>query len=163
MSLLTSVFCRNNLLTSLEINNLSNLEMLFCNNNFITELNFINNKKLKRFYCNGNLISSLDFSSNPDFFDLGCMNNPNLTSIKKRNVMTQIFGPVMCFNKCWTNVPNLNYICADCNEIPALQSYLSGCGIDSSGITINSDCELGNQDFKFGKVFILSPVPAETA
>ncbi len=155
--------CNNNQITSLDISNQSVLKILIASNNQISSIDFSSNIHLERAYCSSNLISNLDFSNNPVFFDLGCMNNPNLTSIKIRNGMTQVFGSGMYFNECWSTVPNLNYICADSNEIPALQIYLSGCGIDSSAITINSDCELSTQDFEFGSVFVLSPVPTKNS
>ncbi|MDI1316065.1 T9SS type A sorting domain-containing protein [Flavobacterium sp.] len=162
-TLLDILACNNNQITSLDISHQSELKIFIASNNQISFLDFSNNTALEHAYFSENLLTSLDFSNNPNFFDLGCKNDPNLTSIKIRNSVTQAFGTGTLYNECWSNVPNLNYICADSNEIPALQSYLSGCGIDSSGITINSDCELGNQGFEFGSMFILSPVPAKNS
>ncbi len=141
LSQLKTLACANNQLVSLNISAQSQLEIFFCHNNHISSLDFSNNPALQRVYCGGNLISSLDFSYNPAFFDLGCHNNPNLTSIKIRNGMIQAFGASMYLNECWDNVPNLNYICADSNEIPTLQTYLTGCGV-TQAITIDSSCPL---------------------
>lgn len=138
--------CSNNQLFSLNLSNLPHLDMLVTANNHLSTLDFSTNPVLRRVYCGGNLVSSLDFSSNPFFFDLGCRNNPNLTSIKIRNNTTQLFGAGTYYNECWTNVPNLNYICADSAEIPALQSFLAGCGV-TQAITIDSACPLGIEDF----------------
>lgn len=138
--------CSNNQLFSLNLSNLPHLDMLVTANNHLSTLDFSTNPVLRRVYCGGNLVSGLDFSSNPLFFDLGCKNNPNLTSIKIRNGMTQAFGSGTYYNECWTNVPNLNYICADSAELPALQSFLAGCGV-TQAITIDSACPLGIEDF----------------
>jgi hypothetical protein len=90
--------------------------------------------------------------------DLGCRNSPNLTSIKIRNNATQLFGPGTYYNQCWDVVPNLNYICADSNEIAALQTFLSGCGVTQT-ITIDSACPLGVGDFE-EVLYNLTPNPS---
>ena len=78
------------------------------------------------------------------------MRNLGLTSIKIKNSHQQLFGSQTVFNECWTGCPNLNYICADDFEIPALQSYLAGCGI-TQAITIDSACPLlGVEGFEVG-------------
>jgi DNA-binding beta-propeller fold protein YncE len=51
------------------------------------------------------------------------------------------------YNECWTGLPNLTSICADDNEISALQSYLASCNINTNNITINSNCALANNGF----------------
>ncbi len=139
--------CKNNQLTSLDISHQPLLELCFASNNHISSFDFSNNPLLQRAYCSGNLETSLDFSANPAFFDLGCRNNPNLTTIKISNSMTQLFGAGTYYNECWDNVPNLNYICADSDEILALQSFLTGCGV-TQAITIDSACPLGVEEFK---------------
>ena len=68
--------------------------------------------------------------------------------------MTQAFGPgVTLYNECWTNVPNLNYICADSSEIPALQNFLAGCGV-TQAITIDSACPLGVTPFSANTIAV---------
>lgn len=151
---LKNLFVRNNQLTSLNISNLIDLSYLSCENNQISSINFINNPQLIRAYCGNNLISSLDFSSNPLFYDLGCKNNPNLTTLKIKNGTTQFFGNQTIGNECWTGNPNLTNICADTNEISALQSYLTSCNINYSGININSNCVLGLEEFAISRVSV---------
>ncbi|MBM6498635.1 T9SS type A sorting domain-containing protein [Flavobacterium macrobrachii] len=154
---LKNLSCSNNLLTLLNISHQPELEILIISNNYISSLDFSNNPLLERVYCGGNLISSLDFSNNPAFFDLGCRNNPNLTTIKIKNGTTHVFGTGTYYNECWNNLPNLNYICADDNEIPALQSFLTGCGVTQS-IIIDSDCPLGVKEFNH-ESFVVHPNP----
>ncbi|GAB3713345.1 T9SS type A sorting domain-containing protein [Flavobacterium koreense] len=136
-----------NQLMSLDINNLSNLRQLECRYNQIASLNFTNNPLLEKVFCSNNLISDLNFSNNPLFNELDCQNNPNLRTIKINNGTTQLFGPQTYYNQCWTGCPNLNYICADSNEMSALQNFLDNCGVDTFEITFDSNCSLGNEEF----------------
>jgi Leucine-rich repeat (LRR) protein len=150
VSLLTNLIgigCFQNQLTSLDISNLPNLRILSCQNNQISSLNFANNPLLEKVFCSNNLVSNLDFSNNPLFNELDCMNNPNLRTIKINNGTTQLFGPQTIYNQCWTGCPNLNYICADSNEMSALQNFLDNCGVDTFVITFDSNCALGNEEF----------------
>ncbi|WP_298302959.1 T9SS type A sorting domain-containing protein [Flavobacterium sp.] len=147
----------NNQLSSLNINNQSQLEMLFALNNQLTSLDFTNNSALQRAYVGNNLFTSLNFGNNPNFFDLGCKNNPNLTTINIKNGATQLFPPNTLYNECWSNCPNLSYVCADANEISSLQSFLSTCG-NSASITVDSLCPLGNEEFSLNSV-VLYPNP----
>ncbi len=149
---LTALNCHTNQIPSLDLTGLTNLLYLYCYNNLLTQLDFSNSPNLKTVYCGNNLLSSLDFSYNPLFEDLGCKNNPNLTSIKIKNNHQQLFGSQTQLNECWSGCPNLNYICADDFEIPALQSYLSGCGI-TQAITVDSACPLlGVENFVLNNI-----------
>ena len=158
---LTYLTCYQNQLSSLNIDSLINLKNLFFRNNQISNVDFSNNPALEVVYCGNNLLSSLDFSNNPLFHDLGCKNNPNLTTIKIYNGATQIFGTQTWLNECWDNLPNLTTICADANEIPALQNFLLGCGVSTSGININSACALGTTNFD-SQAISVSPNPTKS-
>jgi hypothetical protein len=148
-----------NQLTSLNLTGLVYLEELGFSDNFLTHLDFSVLPNLKEVYCDNNQLNLLDFSYNPLFEDLACKNSPNLTSIKFKNNHQQLFGSQTMLNECWIGCPNLNYICADAFEIPALQSYLAGCGI-TQAITIDSACPLlGNDGFKV-KELSVSPNPS---
>lgn len=155
---LEQVSCQNNQLTSLDISEQAQLKLLICEGNQISSLNFSNNPALQRAYCGNNLLTTLDFGANPQLFDLGCRNNPNLTSINIKNGMTQVFGAGTLYNQCWNNLPNLSYICADSNEIPALQSFLTGCGV-TQNVTIDSTCPLNVNKFSKDS-FVVHPNPS---
>jgi Leucine-rich repeat (LRR) protein len=150
--------CRNNQLTSLDISEQTQLKLLICEGNQINSLGFSNNPALQRVYCGNNLLTTLDFGTNPQLFDLGCRNNPNLTSINIKNGMTQVFGVGTLYNQCWNSLPNLNYICADDNEIPALQSFLAGCGV-TQNVIIDSTCPLNVNKFSKDS-FVVHPNPS---
>jgi hypothetical protein len=156
--LLKQLGCFNNQLTSLNINNQTQLIFLFANNNQITSIDFSNNIALQRAFLWNNQFTTLNFGNNPNFFDLECKNNPNLTTINIKNGATQLFPPNTFYNECWSNCPNLSYICADANEISSLQSFLSTCG-NSASITVDSLCPLGNEEFSVNSlVFYPNPV-----
>lgn len=144
---LERIICDNNQISSLNLSNLTNLNMIGCRNNQISSLNFTNNPLLEKVFCSNNLVSDLNFSNNPLFNELDCQNNPNLRTIKINNGTTQLFGPQTLYNQCWTGCPNLNYICADSNEMSALQNFLDNCGVDTFEITFDSNCSLGNEEF----------------
>lgn len=144
---------RQNQLTSLDLSNLPNLKIFDCYNNQISSLNFANNPLLEKAFCNNNQLSSLDFSNNPLFNELDCINNLNLTSIKIKNGTMQLFGSQTYYNHCWTGT-SLNNICADANEIPALQSFLTSCGVNTNGINITNNCSLSNEEYNNNSVSV---------
>jgi hypothetical protein len=150
---------QNCMVSSIDVSQLPKLRRFLLRNNQISTLDVSQNPLLEIVYCSNNLIATLDFTHNPVFYDLGCRNNPNLTSIKIKNGRTQLFGAGTFYNECWNNVPNLNYICADANEIPALQSFLSGCGV-TQPITIDSSCVLGVETFEANRL-VVYPNPAQ--
>jgi Secretion system C-terminal sorting domain len=156
---LDQLICSHNHINVLDLTNLPYLKRLLCNNNNISTLNFNNNPQLAIVYCGNNQLSSLDFSNNPLFNDLGCKNNPNLISLNIKNETIQLFGVQTNYNECWSDNPNLTTICADANEISALQTYLAGCGVNTSGITITSNCALGYEQFSVNEV-VVYPNPA---
>ncbi|MDD2984956.1 T9SS type A sorting domain-containing protein [Flavobacterium sp.] len=144
--------CDNNNLSDLDLTGLINLVGLNFSNNNITEINFSLLPNINQVVCNNNLLSELDFSSNPLFTKLYCSNN-NLTSLTIKNGINQDFSNVN-FNDCWkTGNPNLTTICADESELVAVQNFLDNCG-SAQTITVNSDCNLSNQEFKKSKVAI---------
>ena len=139
--------CYQNHITSLDLSNLPNLKMIFCAGNLISTLDFSNNPLLEKVFCYNNQISSLDFSNNPLFNELDCKNNLDLSSIKIKNGAMQLFGAQTYYNLCWTGT-SLNTICADANEINALQTFLLNCGINTNNINISSNCALSTENYK---------------
>lgn len=167
------LYVHNNSLTSINLSNLTSLTQFRCNNNNLSDLdltglnalvgiNLMSNNfsslntqslpNLKDVYCAQNQISSLDFSNNPQLTRLYCSNN-NLTSLIIKNGINQDFS-LSSNNDCWkTGNPNLTTICADESEIASVQSFLDGCG-GSQTISVNSNCNLSNQEFTKNKITI---------
>jgi hypothetical protein len=146
------LLCSTNQISGIDLSNFSNLRILTCWSNQINSLDFSNNPLLEKVYCGNNELTNLDFSTNPLFNDLGCKNNPNLTSINIKNGTTQLFGAQTIYNECWTGCPNLSRICADSNEMNALQTYLGDCGVDTFVIDFSSNCNLGNEEYGYTNV-----------
>jgi hypothetical protein len=150
------LFIANNQLTSLNITGLTNLFFLQCGGNQLSDLNFSTLSALRIVQCGQNPFIVLDFSNNPLFEELSCALCPNLTTIKIKNNRQQILTQT-AYNGCWNNNPNLNTICADANEVNALQSFLATCNI-TQPIYIVTDCSLNNENFADNN-FSLSPNP----
>ncbi len=77
-SALTTLFCNNNMLTSLDVSQNSNLTILVCYNNNLTNITL--NSGLLRLTSYNNSISNLDLSNTPNLTSLNCGNN-QLTSL----------------------------------------------------------------------------------
>ena len=72
---LTHLWCNNNQLTSLNINNLTDLTWLKCDFNQLTNLDVSNNINLENLYCQFQLLTSLDIANNPSLIELDCRGN----------------------------------------------------------------------------------------
>ena len=149
-----------NQLTSLTISGATALERLSCGFNQLTMLNFLGLPSLKALSCGGNQLTTIDFSNNPLFNELGCRNNTNLTSIIIKNGTQQNFTQSsIIYTDCWNiGNPNLNTICADANEVNALQNFLNNCGATQT-INIVTNCALNNDAFAETN-FTISPNPS---
>ena len=144
--------CNNNNLSDLDLTGLNALVGINLMSNNFSSLNTQSLPNLKDVYCAQNQISLLDFSNNPQLTRLYCSNN-NLTSLTIKNGINQDFSNVN-FNDCWkTGNPNLTTICADESELVAVQNFLDNCG-SAQAITINSNCNLSNQDFTKNQITI---------
>src|SRR5690606_34272512 len=100
-----------------EINHLTELEHLYCENNLIQEITISNLMNLHTLYIGFNLIEEIDGSLNPNFYELHCQSNPNLTYINIKNGAISTADPDMLylgFN--FYNLPNLQFICIDPGE-----------------------------------------------
>lgn len=71
---LTSLYCNNNGITSIDISH-SKLVNLFCPYNSITELNTNGNNNLSTLNCENNQLTALDVSTNSELTSLNCNNN----------------------------------------------------------------------------------------
>ncbi|HEY0091656.1 MAG TPA: hypothetical protein VGB43_04135, partial [Flavobacterium sp.] len=117
--------CSENQLTSLNLTGMASLEALWCSNNFLTELDLDSLPNLWFIHCRDNLFTSLDFSNTKvDDFYIG--SNPNMNYINLKNgYITEDWhfnsqtGAVNSLN----NLPLLQAICADEEELPSLQFY----------------------------------------
>jgi hypothetical protein len=72
---LTTLYCYNNSLTTLDLSHNTALKTLSCSNNQLTELDMTNNAALTKLYCNSNQLTSLDVTHNTKLTTLDCYTN----------------------------------------------------------------------------------------
>ncbi len=154
---LTSIIISSNNISEFNFPTLVNLQYIQMDNTQLSNFNPSNHPNLLHLTCSGNQLTSLDFRNNPFFRRLSCANN-NLTNIYIKNNINQELTQVI--SDCWSNNP-LSYICADASEIPALQSFLTGCGYNLANITITSNCALSEHSFSKNVVKVF-PNPSNT-
>ena len=89
---LTSLYCYNNQLTSLDLSGCTALSYLSCDSNQLTSLDLSGCTALTELYCYANQLTSLDFSQNTALTELYCYNN-QLTSldVSKNTALTTLY------------------------------------------------------------------------
>ena len=82
---LTSLDCRNNQFTSLDVSHNTAIKNFYCSNNQLTQLDVSQNTALITLYCDGNQLTQLDVSHNPSLENLSCflnrINDDNMTAL----------------------------------------------------------------------------------
>lgn len=129
LTALSSVDCHNNLLTNLNLSNTSSLEMVNCDYNNLTNLDLSTCTNLSHFDCENNQITILDASLCPLLGSFTCANNQIQALLIKNGSVEGLTS----FN----NNP-LVYICADGNQISALQQALNQYGM--TNVTLGAFC-----------------------
>lgn len=76
--------CENNQLTTLNVTKLPNLSTLYCSGNKLTALNLTKNRKMEWLRCEENRISEMDLSHCPGIVYVICYNN-NMKTLKLKN------------------------------------------------------------------------------
>lgn len=147
-----------NFLTEIEVNHLTELEYLYCQNNQIEEISISNLVNLFTLYIGNNLIEEIDGSLNPNFIELHCESNPNLTYINMKNGAISSADPDMLyFGFAFYDLPNLQFICID----PGEEYALSESGYDPNNVVVSTtDCTMSTNDFVWNHIFIY-PNPIE--
>ncbi len=111
---LSSLYCSGNQLTTLDVVNKIDLQYLYCQNNLLTNIDVSHNINLLRLDCSSNQLTNLNVEHNSNLDVLYCFNN-NLTSLFMKN------GSIEHYLDFGTN-PNLQYICADENQVSSVQA-----------------------------------------
>ena len=125
---LNNFYCSNNSLTNLAVTNCPNLMYLWCSHNSLTNLEVSGLTVLQYFQCDYNLLTSLDVSNafTNGGGEIDCANN-QLTYILMKNGTTQSIA--------FSGNPNLQYICADANELVSVQQQAIQYGMPNIGIS----------------------------
>lgn len=149
-----------NFLTEIEVNHLTELEYLYCENNLIQEITISNLVNLHSLYIGHNLIEEIDGSLNPNFYELHCQSNPNLTYINMKNGAISGADPDMLyFGFRFDDLPELTFICID----PGEEYALSESGYNPNNVTVSTtDCTMSISDVSLNET-ILFPNPIKDA
>ena len=140
-SLLEILDCsNNNNITSLDLQNLNNIKSLTCNGMNLSNLEIQNKTNLEYLNCSYNQITYLELINLPSLLNLDCQNNL-LTTLNANDLIN--VNSIYCYNNLLTSIfikngkneflyyqdnPNLQYICADENQILTIQNSLTTYG-----------------------------------
>jgi hypothetical protein len=165
---LKSLACKHNFLTLLDVHNNSQLEQLQCQDNLLQSLNLVNLVNLRILFCQENQLNSLYVYNTPNLESINCSNNyltvldcedsPLLeTLFCSSNQLDSLFIKTnennIISNLSFDDNPNLNYICADNDDMPSIQNLLNLYGYSNS--QLNSYCTFipaGNYNTVYGEI-----------
>ncbi len=125
---LNSIICSYNQINSISVQGLLNLEYFRCNSNQLTSLNVDELTKLKELDCDSNFITTLNIENLSKLEYLKCSSNQLLSLFLKNG------NESSCTLDFFSN-PNLNFICADAEEIDYVQqqclySFIPDCNVN---------------------------------
>ena len=141
-SMLAAMEINNNQFSSLDLSNFPNVGKLTCNNNLFTSLNLTILPNLRILDCTYNLLTSLNFSNCNLVTDINCSNNQLTTLVVANlnkldylrcsdNLLTSLFiknGSTEFAALEFQNNPNLQFICADENQVTAVENKVNTYG-----------------------------------
>lgn len=159
---LSELRCENNALTTLNLTGASNLYFLTCHHNQLSSLSFTGLTNLTMINCSHNNLITVDISdmgheiSLPTWVVLNCSYNPNLISINTKDSCQMIYDydfrqtnidspgippapPTTSIN--FIGTPNLQYFCADANEMTYVQNKINTAGYTNPNCQLSSTCE----------------------
>jgi hypothetical protein len=128
---LTHLYCDFNQLTTLNLTGLPNLWFLKCSNNQLTTLNVNGLINLIYLSCEENQLTSLDLSGSTNLNNLNCSYNPLISLFIKNGIVEA--------NLYYYQNINLQYICADDDQLISIQNNLNN-NFSSYNIVLNSYC-----------------------
>jgi len=128
---LSRFFCMTNSLTSLDVSTNIQLTSINCGSNNLTALDVSNLHNLQGIYCSYNHITSLDVSNNPYFNSLIADNNA-FTYLNLKS------GAIQWNYLQFSANPNLQYVCADEQQVASIQSRITSYGY--TNCHVNSYC-----------------------
>ena len=131
---LQSLFCYNNQLTNLDVTQNIVLTSLSCYNNQLTSLDVTQNTALQSLHCFNNQLTVLDVTQSPALTVLTCNSNHLEILLIKNNGIYSWWG-----NLNFSNNPNLQYVCADEDDIDIVQQSINSYGL-SNTCHVNTYC-----------------------
>ncbi|MCZ8297756.1 MAG: hypothetical protein O9297_11120, partial [Flavobacterium sp.] len=155
---LKGLFAANQLITTFNLP--QPLESILLIDNPLNSFNAQNYTQLKYLTLSNTPISLLNVENCPLLENLSIGNNPNLTYLNLKNGSSLLYSNIVMTSFCWNNFPNLNTICVDDFELPALQNYLFGCNVPTSTIAFPANCGLDTSAFESSSLLRVSPNPS---
>jgi hypothetical protein len=143
LSSLTFLSCGTNQLSSLNIQELENLEYVYCNNNLLTTINVKGLVNLKTLDCNTNQLINLDVKELANLKTLRCYKN-HLTALYLKEAK---LNHTLLFQE----NPELSYICCDEDRITEIKNMAIENG---QNCEVNSECSVTNTTDFFQEVNI---------
>ncbi|WP_168710267.1 T9SS type A sorting domain-containing protein [Flavobacterium sangjuense] len=154
--------CENNALTELNLTGANNLYYLTCHHNQLTSLSFTGLVNLGLINCSYNNLTTVDISdmgheiSLPPWVVINCSYNPNLATINTKDSCRMVTDydfkhanthnpeippppPTTSIN--FMGTPNLQYFCADANELTYVQNKIDTVGYTNPNCLLSSTCE----------------------
>jgi Leucine-rich repeat (LRR) protein len=131
LSNLTFLSCGTNQLSSINIQELENLEYVYCNNNLLTTINVKGLVNLKTLDCNTNQIINLDVQELANLKTLRCYKN-HLTALYLKKAK---LNHTLLFQE----NPDLSYICCDEDRIIEIKNMTIANG---QNCEVNSECSV---------------------
>lgn len=116
---ITELYCKNNMLTALDVSPLSALKILWFDFNQITDINVTNNTNLISITCGDNLLTSIDISQNLSLTVLVCNNNqiPSIDVTPHASLNTLIARNNLLTSIDVTQNPNITFLDVGLNQI----------------------------------------------
>lgn len=163
--------CHYNLLTDLDVSNMSNLYILFCGNNQLSSLNISGSINLIELDAGTNLLTTIDLNGLPTLEDINLDANlltsidlSSLPNVVNVDIVGNHLTEILCKNGHNENLffisnPDLYHICGDDSQISSLQNQVASYGY--TNCTVDSACLLSNESFNIETSFTVSPNPAK--
>lgn len=149
---LEALLVSDNQLTSLDVSQNVKLQGLMFWNNMLTELDLIHNPELRILYCRDNSLTSIDLSNNPEMDFLICPNNP----LESLNIKNGSQLDILIFS----DIRNLQYVCADDFEYQQVQDLISEYGYQN--VLVDDVCIVLRTITLNTEFFEMYPNPATT-
>jgi hypothetical protein len=131
---ITSLDCKGDELTSLDLGNDTSLNKLNCNDNRLTALDLSSCAKLTELHCNGDSLTALDLSRNTALKSLECdsnridsldlSHNKALTSVSCKNNRITALGLSGCAALTWVDCSNNSLSSLDLSHNKALSHFV---------------------------------------
>lgn len=118
-----------NQLTEIDLSHTPELFAILCENNQITSLDLSGLPLLGALMCENNFLTTID-GSNSQLINLDCSNNPVETIFLKNGFLTM---PIQTFDL--SDIPNLQYICADEGEEGLMLQKLIDLGYSNASVS----------------------------